>query len=104
MGKESKYKNLYIPPIPLWWFIRASSLPGSSLAVGCLIWFLLKTSQTQSPLKFSRRRYMFVKCSRYSVRRGLASLEKAGLIEVERNQGKAPLITVVTDEESCAGG
>lgn len=99
MDTESKHKDLYIPSLPMWWFVKARCLPGASLGVGCLIWFLYKTSGSKSSLRFSRRTYGLAKVSRYCVRRALVNLEEAGLIVVERSRSKAPLVTVVSDEK-----
>src|SRR6266511_3367639 len=100
--KDLVGRELYIPPLPMRWFVKACSLPGGALGVGCLIWFRYKTSGEKFPLRFSRRNYEFANISRYCVRRALVGLEKAGLIMVERNRSKAPLITVVLDEKKSS--
>jgi hypothetical protein len=95
----------FIPEIPWWWFVAASSLPGKAYCVGCLIWLCHKLSQSKNfPIRFSRRYYNPTTISRYTVRSGLKNLERAGLITVEREGGKskAPLITIILDREKAA--
>jgi DNA-binding transcriptional ArsR family regulator len=89
----------FIPEIPWWWFVKASSLPGKAYSVGCLIWLCHRLSTSKKfPVRFSRRYYGPTNLSRYTVRSGLKNLEQAGLIKVKREEGKskAPLVTIIT--------
>ena len=78
-------------PIPWVWLERAMRLPGRALHVALFLW--LKAGIIKSAL-------VTVNLSRLSVdrsaaSRGLAALEAAGLIRVERKPGRKPLVTIL---------
>jgi hypothetical protein len=88
----------FIPPIPWWWSLEASFLPGKAHYVGCLIWLCYRLSGSKKfPIKFSRRYYASTALHRNTIRLGLRNLEKAGLIRVQRAKSKAPLVTIILD-------
>ena len=100
MMRGLEHKNFFVPPIPYWWHTLASPLPGKAHAVGCQIWFVFKTvSRGKHPVKLSRQYFSLSKLDRKTVSRALVNLEKAGLITTERGKGKAPVITINTDEQ-----
>ena len=84
-------------PVPLEWLIEAAKLPGKSLHVGVVLWFLsgLKKSRevTFAP---SRRREFGI--GRHASYRALKCLEMAGLVRLKRKRGRAPLVTIVEAE------
>ena len=86
-------------PIPLLWLSSVAALPGKAMAVGLAIWWrvgLRKTAEirlTGSHLKrFGVGRKAGYRC--------LAAMERDGLIRVQRQRGKAPIVTVLCDSES----
>src|SRR5215475_8735592 len=91
-----EHKDFFVPTIPYWWHLTAFSLPGKAHAVGSQLWFCYKVSGGKSPVRISRQWFSLVKVSRYTVRRALIDLEKAGLITVKKYKGRAPLITITT--------
>jgi hypothetical protein len=93
----------FIPEIPFWWFVEASSLPGKAYSVGCLIWLCYRLSDTKKfPVRFSRRYQNQTKIDRHTMRCGLKNLEKAGLVLVERPKNKAPLVTIILDRSKVS--
>jgi len=81
-------------PIPMAWLEQAARLPGKTLAVGLLLWFLRGMSKggvivlTHSLLA----RFAIDRKASY---RAVTALETAGLIRVMRNQGQCPRIEVI---------
>ena len=101
--KGLEHKKFFIPTIPYWWHTSASILPGKAHAVGSQIWFVFRTVfKGKASVKLSRQYFSLTKFDRKTVSRGLVNLEKAGLITVERGTGKAPLITINTDEQKVS--
>ncbi len=81
-------------PIPGDWLGIASGLPGRSIHVGLVIWFkhgLTKKNQIQISRK-DRERFNIPDDA---FRRGLISLEKSGLIRVERRLGRPSIISII---------
>jgi len=80
----------------------ASNLPGKSHAVGSQIWFAFKLSGGKFPVKLSRRWFDLMLFSRFTVERALVELEKAGLIQVKRHRGRAPIVKITTTESKVS--
>jgi hypothetical protein len=82
-------------PVPLAWLSAASKLPGKvALAVGLALWFEAgrRRSQTVTLTSAILARFGVNRKGKY---RGLASLEKAGLIEVVRVPRRNPVVTIL---------
>jgi hypothetical protein len=98
-----EHKSFYIPTIPLWWYLIASSLPGKAYAVGCQIWFIYRVKNAgKFPVKLSRQWFSLFKFGRHTVQRALFNLEKAGLVTIRRGKGRAPLVTITLDKEKVS--
>ena len=84
-------------PIPGDWLVRASKVSGRALRVGLALWFLVgfKRSRIVKPTWDTWRRFGLCPDSGS---RGLAALENAGLIKVERASGKCPVVTICESE------
>jgi hypothetical protein len=95
-----EHKNFYVPTIPYWWHLIASTLPGKAHAVGSQIWFCYRVSGGKFPVKLSRQYFSLLKFSRHTVRRALFDLERAGLIAVQRSKGRSPRITITLDAKT----
>ena len=80
-------------PIPGEWVSRAAKLPGRVLHVGLALWFLagMEKCRTVKPTWRIWRRFSV---SPDTGRRGLAELERAGLVSVDRHPGRCPLVTI----------
>ena len=80
-------------PIPLAWLAQAAALRGKALAVALAIWF--KAGATKCPtVRLGRALLVKVSVSRKAGYRGLAALESAGLVVVERHPGRCPVVTI----------
>jgi hypothetical protein len=92
--KPQNKKDLFVK-VPLWWIEQATQATRSPQALVC-IWLLHLAWQAKSasfPLpndRLARRG-----ADRQAKRRALANLEKAGLISVERQPRKAPIVTLL---------
>ena len=66
-------------------------LPGRALAVGIACWFEAGIAgKREISVNLSR-----VGVERTAASRGLAALERAGLVQVERRPGRKPLVRVI---------
>ena len=95
-AKRNEVKGEFLKgPIPLTWLTQASTLPGKApLSVALATWF-----------EVGRRRSHEITlttaiCKRFGVNRkakyrGLSSLEEAGLVSVQRQSRKNPIVTVL---------
>lgn len=80
-------------PVPLAWLSRTSQLPGKALAVALAIWYVagLERSGTVRLTTSTLREFNVGRKAAY---RGLAALERAGLVQVERKRGRCPKVTI----------
>jgi hypothetical protein len=83
-------------PAPLDWLSKCSLLGGKCLNVGIALWWVHGMSKKPTvPLTRKVRKVFGV--GRSSASYALGLMEKAGLVEVERHQGRAPRITMLWD-------
>jgi hypothetical protein len=84
-------------PIPWSWLAVAARLPGKALAVGLLCWHLaaLRGKQPGNAMRWESRLAKSFGLKRQTVYRSLASLERAGLVAVDRHRGRCPNITIL---------
>jgi len=86
---------LYIKgPIPLKWILAASKLPGKSLEISMVLWFLKGVTRKHT-VKLSGKLIRSFGVSRSTLYRGLAKMENAGLISVQRQIGRSPMVTIL---------
>ena len=80
--------------IPVAWLTVASNLPGRSLHVGVALWHAagLQKSRVVPLGNISAETFGLNRNAKY---RALQWLEEARLISVERNLGRAPLVTIL---------
>lgn len=81
--------------IPTWWIKRAAMLPGKSLAVGLVIWFLRGVTRSTKDLVISTKRVAEYGVSRKSRHEALKALESGGLIRVDKRRGRSPRVTLL---------
>ena len=81
-------------PIPLNWLSRAAALPGRSLHVAIVVWFMagLKKTNVVSISNVISLQFGLDRNAKY---RALEWLESANLITVERRAGRAPIVTIL---------
>ena len=89
-----KVKRFLKGPIPLDWLIQAARQPGKAIHVGIALWFLSGLKRSRK-VALSKSTLNLLGVSRYSGYRGLAKLEKAGLVSVVRHPGRNPIVTIL---------
>jgi len=81
-------------PVPLAWLASAATLRGRALAVGVLVWFMVGIKRATVVTIPASWLAMFG-LNRFAFYRGLAALERRGLVKVERRRGSMPRVTLV---------
>lgn len=90
-----KRKGKFIKgPLPRAWFIAAGKLPGKAVHIGLEVWFRVGLARSESVFISLTAISKAMGFSRPTAARGLASLEQAGLVTVERSPGRKPRVTV----------
>ena len=81
--------------VPLWWIIQATKATNTGRALVCieLLHAAWKTKRQTFPLPNGRLNKLGI--TRYTKRRALYALERAGLITVKWPSRKTPIITLV---------
>ena len=84
-------------PIPMRWIEQAALLPGHAWHLACALWFEALCEKekpaTVQPTRRTLRRFGL--SSEKTFYRALNALERAGLVRVEAQRGKRPLITIL---------
>ncbi len=81
-------------PIPWQWLTRAAQQPGRALHVAIALWFWAGIKGSgQIALSISRLSMLGV--NRFAAYRGLAALERVGLVAVHRQKGRKPIVTIL---------
>ena len=81
-------------PVPLPWLTAAARLPGKSLHTGVALWYAsgVVRSRRIALSNVAGGRFGLDRNAKY---RALEWLERAGLITVERQLGRAPVVTIL---------
>jgi DNA-binding transcriptional ArsR family regulator len=90
---ESKHRPLF-GPIPWSWWAPASRLPGRALQTAAFCW-LLAGWEKSAEIELAWGDWSEFGLSRSSAYRGLDVLARAGLIEVVRQPGRSPIVTIL---------
>jgi ribosomal protein S19E (S16A) len=81
--------------VPLWWAELATQATRTPKAMVC-IWLLhLAWAAHSKTFRLPNERLQVRGVSRYAKRRALQELEKAGLIQVTRERGKSPTVSLL---------
>jgi DNA-binding MarR family transcriptional regulator len=94
VSTNRKQEHFLKGPVPLPWLIKASKCSGKALAVAIAIRYrsgLCKTNQ----ITLTSRVLEKFGIDRSAKSRAIQCLEEAGLISVERQHGKNPVITIL---------
>jgi hypothetical protein len=84
-------------PIPLDWLARAAKIPRcNALVVGLVLFYLAGLTKDRNGLVVTIRRCKAFGLERKSVQRGLADLEKSGLVRVTRKNGRSPRVDILS--------
>jgi hypothetical protein len=97
-SKKTKSVSAFVRgPIPLEWLIQATSIPRrNALVVGLVLFYLAGLNKDRNGLVLTVRRCQPFGLDRKSVQRGLADLEKAGLVRVIRTSGRSPRVDILS--------
>ena len=93
----------YVRTIPFAWLRRANRLPGSAAAVASSLWFLAGVKKSMT-FHLTAEAVDLAGCGRKSLYRGLAVLEQADLIGVQRRPGARPIITILRPDVPAGAG
>ena len=90
-------------PIPVDWLARAvSTNSAATVGIALVLWYLSgihrKRTVTLSSIEFGSWTP-----NRFQKSRALAELMAAGLVAVESHPGRAPVVTILVDEEAAVG-
>ena len=88
-------------PIPGWWLGKAATLSGRSLNVALAIWHEVALAKKPWPVLRNKTLAQFG-VSRSTAYAGLKRLEAAGLVRVDRHNGRRPRVTVCDRKEHKA--
>lgn len=81
-------------PIPLNWLARAADLPGKALQLSLALWYRAGLEK-RGDIVLGNAVCAQFGVDRHAKRRALMALEQAGLVEVVREQGKNPKVTLL---------
>ena len=84
----------FVKPIDLEWIQTAANLPGKALHVALGIWYLAGLKKTNT-IRLSSSVLKGFGASRQAGYRNLEALKDAGLISIERHQGRNPIVTII---------
>ena len=90
---QRRLKGEFIKAVPLQWLAPVVACPGKVLAVALAIWFQFGRCK-EKPFKLTSAILKRFSVSRKARYHGLKELEKLGLITVQRQAGKNPVVTV----------
>lgn len=84
-------------PIPMKWLSAAAAASGhgSGFKVAIAIWYLSGLHRQARTVKLAGEALRDLDIKRHAAHRGLAALEKAGLVAVERRPGQSPVVTIL---------
>jgi hypothetical protein len=95
--KVCRKKGHFIYRVPVDWAAAAAILPGKCLAVGLALWFKFGMEKKRQ-VKVTRELLRKFGVNRYAGRRAINQLEAAGLVAVDRGQGRSSLVTIIDIE------
>lgn len=81
-------------PIPWPWILRATRLPRGALSMALVLWRLSGVRRSRT-VQLTAAGWREVFPYRQNAYRALARLEAAGLVSVERQQGRGPAVTLL---------
>ena len=81
-------------PIPGSWLEQAAKLPGKSLHVAMVLWTLAGINGCRQ-IRLERKVLGRFNVERWAARKGLARLQAAGLVQVDRKPGRSPIVKLL---------
>lgn len=86
-------------PIPLAWLAQAAQLPGKTLQVGLLLWYVAGIAKRRDGLVLPGTVRDAWGIARWAYYEALARLEAAGLVSVVREGKQSAVVTILNVEE-----
>lgn len=90
-------------PLPLNWMTIAARLPGKTLQVALALWYLSGLQKTRT-VRLAGKTIEKFGVSRDAKYEALNRLALMGLIRVQQDQGKAPIVTLLLADVQKVGG
>lgn len=89
-----KIGKVFLARVDMEWLSRAAALKGKALHVGIALWYLsgLKKSRT---VRLTTKVRNMLSIDRHAGYRALNALEDAGLVTVERHNGRLPVVQII---------
>ena len=87
----------FIPPIPFEWFVTASDsagLPGA--LVSSVLWFSYRVRK-DNPVRMTKHLRNMFHLDLKTMNRALDKIEQAGIVRVERHQGRGPRVEIIDE-------
>ncbi len=81
-------------PLPLPWINAAGNLPGRTLHVGLVLWFLAGVTKSKI-VRLGSKQLAAIGVSRNGKYEALKHLSGAGLVSVDQQPGKVPVVTLI---------
>lgn len=95
LPRHGLHERFLCGPIPWNWLATAMALPGHALHVGLALWHQAFLSGGGAAVAHSATAMQKWGVSRYAARRGLAALEQARLVSVDRHTGRKAIVTIL---------
>ena len=87
-------------PIPMPWLACAAQLPGKTLHVGIMLWFMAGVLKRQDQIKVPKRIQESFGVARWAYSEALDRLASAGLVTVLRQGKQQPVVTLLAGGKS----
>jgi hypothetical protein len=81
-------------PLPLTWVRQAAALPGKTLHVALTLWYLVGLQKTKT-VRLTAKPLTAMGVSRDAKYDALTRLMQAGLVTIEQQPGRVPVVTLV---------
>lgn len=81
-------------PLPLPWMQCAARMPGKTLQVALVLWYLAGLQKSRT-VRLATKSLALMGVSRDAKYDGLARLEREGLVSIEQKPGHAPVVTLL---------
>lgn len=94
--RAKKISGKFVPPIPFEWFVIAATRTPSSGTVACALWFSYRVRREHPVRVTAKLRDMFG-LSKEAVNHALVKMEQAGIVKVERHQGRGPRVEIINE-------
>jgi hypothetical protein len=94
MTNKERAKDKFVQ-VPLWWAEHAAKATNTPKAMVWAWLAYLAWEQRSMTFRLPNERLQVRGASRYAKRRALRQLEAAGLIKVDRTNGKSPIVTLI---------